>query len=293
MDKIYEILTKEYKLKSTHIRIIKKLINKEYTVRELSKATKIPIGSIYDLLNELLDYKLILEKRGTSKIYYIDDIEQNILNFSDNAINKYTNAREELLSNILHNKNQLTAFNSYSDFKLECLKQEPNPTIVDGFISNYQFPIFFFPEDKKMYFEYKKQIFQHLGQDYSRKEFLVNSIHKSKYHELQKKDVKFRWIINNKEFNDLLKIIKHISLKEYNEFKKRINLVLDDKNIDIRITNDSKDYQFIITNKTLQFQLRVKPMFIGMVITDSETIDVYRKTFNSVFSKSKKIKKFK
>lgn len=290
MEKVFDILTKKYNLKSTHIRIIKSLLEKEYSARDLSKTTSIPIGSIYELLKELLEYKLIQEKRLSKKIYYIDDFEENILNFSDNEIDKYANAREDLLSNLIKKKNQVVAFDNYSKFKLECIKKDPSPKVVDGFIANYQFPIFFYPSDKNLYFEYKKKINNLLGYNFSKKDVLVNSINKKKYEALHEKNIRYRWIINEKEFNDLIKISKNISKDEYDRFRDRVNSAIKNKDIELYISKEVKDYQFIITDKTLQFQLRMKPLFVGMIISDSNTIEVYKKSFESLIANSNRIK---
>ncbi|MBW2994959.1 hypothetical protein KY312_01265, partial [Candidatus Woesearchaeota archaeon] len=215
------------------------------------------------------------------------NLDENLVNFADKQISRTTTAREELINSLKRRKKNITAFSNYLKFKLECIKQDPYPKHVHGLVTGFRFPIFFFPD--KRYFDYKKIIAKHLGQHFSKEEELKNSINIKKYKELQEK-CEYKWLLSLDEFNTYMKLIeKHFSKQEMKDLFNHIKQTLKENNIEIRFTNEKKDYQFLVTNNTVQFQLRNKPMFIGMVIADEETRTAYEEMFMNMWKDSKKL----
>lgn len=282
MQETLTILEKQYDLKESHIRLLKALINNERTARELVKKTKIPVGSIYELLDELVSMKIVKVKKQPYKTYYIDDFEQAIADFADEKINQQASAREELLKSIRSAKQKVEAYDDYFEFKLGCIKYDPKPKRIYGVISNMQFPRFMFPENKKDYLKYKQLIKKHLGAEFSESEEIRNSINVKKYEELEKSCKDFRWVLNKDEMRMFRRIAA--KLDGLRELRKRIQDARK-RGVKIRITNERKE-QFILTDKSVQMQIRDQPLFIGLIVVDSKTVSAYEKLFSGIWRRA-------
>ncbi len=287
MQKTFEILSKKYNLKQNQIRLISALANRELTVRELIKETKIPIGSVYDQLEELVEMKLVKVKKKPYKVFYIDDFDQVLADFADEQINKQANLRDELLKSITQSRQKIEAYEDYLEFKLGCIKHDSCPSKVYGLLSNFQFPRFMFPENKKKYLKFKENIKRLIGFKFSENEELRNSINIKKYEELENSCKDFRWIINKNEFCRFIQLVKKFGVSEFTELKNRIKAAKS-RGVKIKIT-DTKQDQFIITNNSVQLQVRDYPLFIGLIIMDKKTISYYERIFMSTWNKSQEL----
>ena len=78
-----------------------------------------------------------------------------------------------------------------------------------------------------------------------------------------------KWIINKDEYDEYVK-----------KTKKKIT-----KNI--RITKTKKEFQFILTDNSVQLQIREEPLFYWLIIFDKNTIKFYEKMFIKLWEESK------
>ena len=88
IDDIFSELKKGYNLKKNHMNIIKLLSVEECTADEICERTTIPKGRIYNLLNELIEMRLLERKSGVPAVYSMGDPESRILDFLKHSFTK-------------------------------------------------------------------------------------------------------------------------------------------------------------------------------------------------------------
>jgi len=79
--RVFDELEKEFGLRKNHILILDALSKDDYTADKLAKETGIPMGRIYEFLNDLLGWKLIDKKSGYPALYRVDNLERKVLDF--------------------------------------------------------------------------------------------------------------------------------------------------------------------------------------------------------------------
>jgi len=281
MQEIYSILKKQFGLKESEIRILKSLHNGKKTARQISKQTNIPIGSIYDLLKELVSKKLIQQEKSPYYTYHIKNLSQNLSEFADRKLIETNNAKEELLKHVQEKGRKVMSYASYLEFKQGCVLHDPRPKKVYGLVTNYQFPLILFPEKNML--KVKKALAKEAGKVFSKNAMFMNTPNVRKYKELQKKCDDFKWIVQVGELKKYKKLLSRISMltEVRDQLKKH-------KNTDIRVADEWKDHQFIVTNNTVQIQFRDSPIFIGLIIQDPKTVKAYSEIFMHKWKKSKR-----
>jgi len=288
MDKIYTLLKERYHLKSSHISILNELNKgKELSARDIVYKTKIPIGSIYDFLRDLIDMKLIDINSSGANTYYVKDFEENMLNFVDNSFKDSLSSREELLKLVSQSKKskQFVAYNDYNEFRLECFKVSPNPKKLFGNLRDFKFPIFFFPRNEKKYMKYKKAL-------ENKKNNETYYFTKSYWDSVESVKT-IEWTVNVNELKEYFKIIeKNFGKDELNLRKKKIMSYVKKDNIKVRVLNKDIGYRYYLTENSFQLILMFEPVFIGMIICDQNVLDTYFKIFKESFKHGVDLKEY-
>jgi len=106
-DEMLNELEANFGLKDNHIKILRELqLSGALGADKLAKNTGVPLGRIYDFLNDLVESKLILKTATFPSVYSIDGFEQRVMEFmryqTDNLIKK-----EQKLMDLLSEKNEV------------------------------------------------------------------------------------------------------------------------------------------------------------------------------------------
>jgi len=79
--RIFEELEYDFGLRKNHILILEALNKDDYTADKLAKDTNIPMGRIYEFLNDLLKWRLVEKESGHPSVYKIGDLRERVLDF--------------------------------------------------------------------------------------------------------------------------------------------------------------------------------------------------------------------
>lgn len=289
MEEIYTILKSDYGLKSSHIQILQEFSRKnQLSAKELVFRTKIPIGSIYEFVRDLVDFELIHVISGKNPtIYTVINLSENVLKFVDKKFENHLRNRENIFRIIESSyiKKEYLAFDNYEEFKIGCLKISPNTYFLYGEIKDQRLPIIFFPKEKEKYKLYLKVLY---GYDFN----TISSILTDNYWSTLDDIDDIKWIISEKDLTRYINIIKEKFGKvEYNIRKKEIKEILNSKNIQIKVCDDSISYHYYITQSSVQLILMKEP-FVGTIIPDLNVISKYRLIFENKFNKLKDVLKY-
>lgn len=96
--RIINELKERFNLKKNHVSILKVLIDDDLPADDIAEKTNISMGRIYNLLNELIEKKLIDKVGGTPAIYSIKNIEKNIVRFLDKDFQNYISKQNTIIS---------------------------------------------------------------------------------------------------------------------------------------------------------------------------------------------------
>ena len=98
ISKILEELKSDYHLKKNHLSILNLLSAEECTADEICARTGIPKGRIYNLLNELINMRLIERKSGVPAVYSMSNPHDKIMEFLRYEFNKNIEKQKRLMS---------------------------------------------------------------------------------------------------------------------------------------------------------------------------------------------------
>jgi len=96
--KLFVELEQNFGLRKNHILILDALTKDDYTAEALVKDTGIPMGRIYEFLNDLLEMKLIEKKPGYPAGYTIGDLNQRVLDFARHQTDVVIAKEQKLVS---------------------------------------------------------------------------------------------------------------------------------------------------------------------------------------------------
>lgn len=95
---IFDELKKQFNLKKNHIIILKLLSAEDCTADEICERTTIPKGRVYNLLNELINMRLIVREKGVPAVYSMKNPEDRVLDFLRYDFNREVEKQNRLLS---------------------------------------------------------------------------------------------------------------------------------------------------------------------------------------------------
>ncbi len=97
MQELYSTLKNAFNLGDKHILILKVLKDEKLDAKEISKKTEIPYGRIYNYLNELLHFKLVEKTTKKPSLYFISNLNENVVSFMRGKIGEQLKAQSEIM----------------------------------------------------------------------------------------------------------------------------------------------------------------------------------------------------
>jgi len=97
IDLLLNELKKGYGLKEKHIRIIKVLRNWPLTAEQVAKQGDIPLGRVYEYLNQLIEFKIIVKTTKKPYFYEVKDLNKAVMDFMKHHSDKMTDTRRKVM----------------------------------------------------------------------------------------------------------------------------------------------------------------------------------------------------
>jgi len=148
--RIFEELEKDFGLRKNHIIILEALSKDDYTADKLSKDTGIPMGRIYEFLNDLLKWRLVEKQKGYPATYRVGDLKERVLDFlrfqTDDVISK----ERKLVGLISEEKEveQTTIINGREELAFMTMKTTLESRRVRSIVKHETIPTIFYPFDE-------------------------------------------------------------------------------------------------------------------------------------------------
>jgi len=285
-----ELLDKKYINQRQHI-ILEKLCNSELSAKELSRATQIPLGRIYEPINELIDQQLITKKGKRPSKYTFENPNEKVLSFLQNKFKRFVSDEQKIID-IIEQKN-IT--------KIDILKSKDDLTFALVNALNHSkkgirvvarhgsFPFTYYPSNKAGFIKVRKMIEKErttLAHTSESKSVLVYNT----YQEALKKEKSFEIICNKETFLWHLRLIKKHFGQEYLD-----NLIVELKNkikkhnIKGYIIDEYLPMQIFITSmRVVLFHVHAG-VGSGIEIHNKETVNLYDSMFDNMLTRSKNV----
>ena len=269
--------------------ILDLLIIENLTAQQLSKKTKIPLGRIYEPLNQLISNKLI-EKIGKKPSKYVfENSNERILEFLQNKFHNFVKDENKIID-MLDDKTppRIDLLRSTEDFTFSLLKLLSSCKSGLKTIARYgSLPFIFYPSTKQEFIQMREVIdakrttIAHTTQTKSIRVF-------NAYHEALKKNKHFYAICNKDTF------LWHINLIKKNLGQDFLDRMIADfrrkcKQYDIKlyIIEEYLPMQvFVIHNQIMLFHIHMG-IGSGLEIHNKEVVQLYEGMFKDMVKRSK------
>jgi len=294
--KLFAELEQNFGLRKNHILILEALTKDDYTADRLVTDTKIPLGRIYEYLNDLLEMKLIEKKPGYPSSYAVEKLEDRILDFIKyQSISSLT--KEKRLLNLLETEeeSEILLITARDQLAFETMKlvQESNETKSLGMPETL--PTIIYPLDEEKFVQYreffgkkrKKPLF---GTKVDRTRILMFRNTKEAY----QKGKKFVYITDKKTLDSHLDFLKEKDKKFFREF---VSIMEDQfnkyQNIKAYVSDETLPMSIGIYDKTkVLIRMRHFDIPVGVLIKSKKTAEFYDDFFEELISKAEPIKKY-
>ena len=288
-------LQQKYGLKENEIAILRFLIdsNRKSDAREISRRTKIPMGRIYDFLNELLTKRLIEKTDGVPARYFVGDFGQQIHEFLNYQL-KNMNMNYLALTSALENESTLSSasiriLHSKDEFMLELIRQAEFSGRFKVLLLGLSVPFVLYPESKEDFVKMRNMAVVKTGAltgKTSRLHIILNEAFNKRHNRKQKTE----FAMSEKTFDLFIKSL----FENYGKnFVKRYLLGIKSKlaNYDahIRILKESFPYYISISEKSVIFATRSGDDTTSVVFESTDAVKLMTKLFDLFYNEGRDI----
>jgi len=293
-DEMLNELEANFGLKDNHIKILKELsLSGSLEADKLAKNTGVPLGRIYEFLNDLVEAKLVLKTATFPSIYSIDSLENRITEFmryqSDSLIQKEKKITSLFETTDTQYVEHLTDKDRYS---LEDLKIIKNSNRINT-LGRHILPHILYPLDEKEFFKLRNFVSTRrktiLAPNVSTTRLILFRTVKEEYNQGRE----FNYIIDKDTLKENLVLFKKYYGKKYPEF---IKLIISQLNshpkVKIYVTNLSLPMFIRIGQNEVLLGLSYFGSTTGLLIRGKQTVSFYNKHFDEILENSVSIKEF-
>jgi len=282
---------KIYDLSEKQTRILKALEFEDLTARKLSKQTQIPIGRIYEYINNLFSLGLISKSKKKPAVYSFSNKEDKIQNFIKNKFKETAEKEARVLSILEKSPGEVKLLTAREDYILESRRIYDEEDKFFFIERAETVPFYFYPEDDEDYKRVRKFIKKKreltLGND------SLEKLYKDNYFCNLKKDKKFISITNLKSINKFFEIMKRALGEE--KFKKnvrRIIRLIESKNIHCKIVKEEYPYYLVITKNLVLICFFTSGKVINLLIRDKGVAEQFIVFFENSYRNADYAAKF-
>lgn len=282
---ILEILEHEFALKPNHISILSVITKEGLPANEISKKTNIPMGRIYNFLNDLISKKLILKSSNMPTYYFIDDVSSQISAFlriqADEAL-----ARQKQLQKILEETEKpsvmpITSKTDYATWLMKVLREDNEfmllcPQKIIPFALLY-------PENEEDFIRVRQKIEEKRSTLAGANDRTLDILRM--YQRIMHEGRSIKYLMWKDAVVWHLELMKKILGKRFSDLINSINKKLSTKQIQARVMETPFPYYLFISNKRVITFLAHANTISGLVVQDPNTVKMYRDLFNSLFKK--------
>jgi sugar-specific transcriptional regulator TrmB len=294
MDRILKELCESFSVSGKELLIIEALSKSKLSAHEISKKTNIPIGRIYDYLNNLINVKLIERSEKKPYIYSIEKLDENIIEFLkynfDETIRKQ-NKMMYLLEHRSKNFDEIDIVTNSDDFSFRTIQLVKESKFIKNIVRHGSIPFPLYPEKSEDFLKVRTAVVENrdtLSHTTPEMTFMIYRTHDEAY----KNGKNMEYIVEESALKFHFDMIKQkFGQKFFTRMKQEIKERLKKYNVKIFVINEFVPIQTFITEQKVFLSLIHQKHTQGLIITNEAAVHLYNTYFEETKKRCKEIKK--
>jgi sugar-specific transcriptional regulator TrmB len=290
---IYE-LKDGFGLKDKHISILDCLYEERFTAKELSKKAQIPLGRIYDFLNDLMLLQLI--DRTPKKPYYysIENPQEKIKNFLKQKFDEFVtkNAKIFDLLEKTQDREMIDIIHSGDEYAFRLIQIISEAKTIKTIVRHDSLPFIMYPSDSKDFAKARQAVLKN-------RETLAHTTHQTTFllykavMEAYQSGKKFMVIMEKKSLDSNRGIIKKELGSEFLvSMKEDILEKLKTNNLKIFAITEHLPMQIYITEDKVFLSIIHLGITTGVVIRSNKAVELYNDYFDDMTRRSTPLQQY-
>lgn len=292
-------LKKEPKISGKLRRIIKTLIDedKALTAEEICEKAEVPKGRVYSYLNDLIEKKLILKKDEKPAKYWIDSLEQRIIQHSYSDLSKKARKQKKLVSEI-KDFESITPISEMRELILLEAREKMIGEEIGMIQRNKTYPSLFYPQDDwESYFKFREKMgrFRKEKEHFNPVDKRNQGLSMEATKRSLKEDIPIKYVLSKSSYERFTRrLAQEFNSEEVKDTLQRIlGTLKENNNLEIRVVEEPCNYTLLITDKSLIFglieRMPEETLITGFLLRGEESVDRYWSIFNTRYRKGEEL----
>ncbi len=292
--KFFSELKTRCNLGEKQIMILKSLGNGDMSAKRISSKTGIPLGRLYEYLNELL-YDGLIEKKGKKPcVYSIDCMEEKVRNFMKKRFDKVVMDEKNILSALSRKEeNDHTEItNSKEEFVYTQLKMLSACKKLYTLTRHESIPFLIYPSNHQNFMKFRKMIIKARPTLASSSEGTSMMINKA-YIDAYKSGKSLTAIISKKSFDFHFELARdELGDKFINDLLDDIKKKMKEYGIRIYLLDEFFPMQIFINDDTVYISIVHKGATYGNIIYSKEASQLYTNIYEGMLERCMPLEKY-
>ena len=291
MREIIKELASEFDLKSKHLFILDALYDQDLCAAVISKKTNIPMGRIYDFLNDLLEYGLIEKTSKKPSVYSMKNPGERITSFLKYKFDRLVEKENKILDMIRKKQTieSVEVINSGDEFTFKQIQLLSECKAIRTVVRHGSIPFPIYPSNSEEFQKVRDIIVKNratLAHTTHEMTFMIYKAHKDAY----ERGKHFSAIIEKGALDFNLNIIESkLGKKFLTKMVKDIKEKIKRYGMKIYVINEYVPMQIFITEKKVMLSIIHLGITTGVVIQSDEVVKLYRDFYDDMIERSKPI----
>ncbi|MFC1733890.1 helix-turn-helix domain-containing protein [candidate division KSB1 bacterium] len=285
--KFFSELKTRCNLGEKQIMILKSLRNSDMSAKKISSKTGIPLGRLYEYLNELL-YDGLIEKKGKKPcVYSIDNMEDKVRNFMKKRFDKVVSDEKSILATLNRKEeNDYTEItNSKEEFVYTQLKMLSACKKLYTLTRYESIPFLIYPTNHSRFTRFRKAVMKARPTLASSSEGTSMLINKA-YIDAYKNGKSLTAIVSKKSFDFHFELAKKELGEDFlKEMVEDIKKKIKEHDIKIYLLDEFFPMQIFINEDTVYISIVHKGATYGNIIYSKEASQLYTNMYEGMLER--------
>jgi len=292
MEKVIKELGKNFNLNGKELLIVEALIKEPLNAHKLSKTTDIPLGRIYDHLNNLIKVRLVDRSEKKPYVYSIDRFNENIADFLKYNFEDMVQKQHRIMHLLEHRAkkfDEIEIIESGDDFSFRTIQLLKEAKFIKNVVRHGSIPFSVYPDKIDDFSKVRKAVVENrttLAYTTPEMTLMLYQSHEEAY----KSGKNIEYIVERQSLNSYLNLIKKkFKKKFYNKMIEIIKERLEKYNVKIYVLDEFVPMQIFVTDKKVFLALIHLMHTQGIILMNKVAEELYSTYFDELKNRCKQI----
>jgi len=292
MEKVIKELGKNFNLCGKELLIVEALLDNPLDAHRLSKKTNIPLGRIYDYLNNLIKVRLIDRSEKKPYIYSIDRFDESVADFLKYNFEDMVQKQHRVMHLLEHRTkkfDEIEIIESGDDFSFRTIQLLKEARFIKNIVRHGSIPFSVYPDKIDDFSKVRRAVIENrttLAYTTPEMTLMLFQSHEEAY----KSGKSIEYIVERQSLNSYLNLIKKkFKKKFYDKMVEIIKERLDKYNVKIYVLNEFVPMQVFVTDKKVFLALIHLMHTQGIILMNKAAEELYSTYFDDLKNRCKQI----